>query len=178
MKRDQLSQMTAGDTAQMSDAMRCAVRCLGGARTWTGDVSGIFGFIRRSFVISSIGSYSADGLIFEEALEFDDGEFLERRWRLFDAADGLDLEAENIKLLKPGRIEDGVLMIDYKMTLGPIRAAYADSFLVDDNGGVVNRGRIMIFGSTIMNVNARTATTDGRFSDVCKKDVEQHKTLG
>ena len=159
MKKDQLSQVTAGVRAQMSDAMRCAVMCLGGERTWTGDVRGIFGFIRRSFVIGSVGSYSADGLIFEETLEFDDGEFLERRWRLFEAADGLGLEGENITLLKPGRMEDGVLMIDYRMTLGPIRAAYADSFCVDDNGAVVNRGRIMIFGFTIMSVNARTSAS-------------------
>ncbi len=142
-------------SAPHSDAMRYALRCLDGKRNWKGDVRGLFGLVNRTFTIESEGAVTPDGLIFAEVLRFDDGETQSRRWRVFDTPDGLGLDADDIGLIKHGRLSNGVLEIVYKIKLKPIGAAYLDRFRALDDGAVIYFGKVAVLGVPIMKVTAK-----------------------
>ena len=60
--------------------MRCAVACLGGSKSWRGEVRGFFGLLRRRFTIFSLGHADKGAFSFHETMKFDDGEPEKRQW--------------------------------------------------------------------------------------------------
>lgn len=140
-----------------SDAMRAALSCLGGARFWTGSVSGLFGVINRRFTIESQGRANKGALIFSETLCFDDGEVQERAWTLSDGTDGLVAKGDNVAPLKPGQVIPGGFEISYRIKFGSIWFDYHDVFRTNPNGGVSNLGVVSLLGVTVMNIKAEAS---------------------
>ena len=115
--------------ANLSPLMTAAYTALGGAKHWTGDVRGLGGLIRRQFTIQSTGVYHDGEIIFRETLTFDDGEHNQREWSVIEREDGLHLQADTIRQIRPGRIQDGILILDYRLKLGRIWLPYRDLFV-------------------------------------------------
>ncbi|MEZ5893414.1 MAG: DUF3833 family protein [Parvularculaceae bacterium] len=140
--------------AVASDAMQLAIACLGGRKLWSGSALGLFGLINRGFSISSDGVFEDGALVFRETLRFDDGEVQDRMWRVAETSLGLVLEADGIETIKPGRIENGALVFDYRIVMGGVAFSYRDEFRIK-NGGVDNVGAARLFGLTILTITAR-----------------------
>lgn len=137
-----------------SDAMRMAIQCLGGAKSWYGYVTGLFGMIQRRFTIESTGLVEGSALVFLERLKFNDGEEQKREWRIFDTPEGLALEGEDVTLIRNGRIQDDALSFVYRVKFGSLKFAYRDIFNTRADGGVENIGYARFLGMPIMKVTA------------------------
>ncbi len=135
-----------------SDAMRLAITCLGGRKSWNGSVRGFFGLLKRDVVIESEGAVERGVLIFRESLTFDNGDQENREWSLWDTADGVAMEADDIEQLRPGRVEDGLFVIDYHLRLNGLTFQYSDAFHAGPNGAVSNTGRAKLLGLPVMTV--------------------------
>jgi len=137
-----------------SDAMRLAEKSLGGRKQWRGDVTGMLGLLRRGFGIQSVGKLDARGLIFDETLEFDDGEVQNRSWRIGQTSGGLVIEADGIDLLEPGHLENNALVFVYRLKFGALSFRYRDKFYLTADGNVTNEGRASWFGIPVMKIVA------------------------
>ncbi len=136
-----------------SDTMAMAIACLGGRKHWEGSVRGFFGLLRRTTVIESSGAIEDGVLVFRETLTFDNGDEEKREWRLRDEPEGLMLKADGIQQLRPGRIEGGLLVVDYILSLNGMKFGYRDSFKSTPDGGVKNTGRAKLLGVPVMTIN-------------------------
>lgn len=147
----------AGRYGGQTKAMRVAIDCLGGKRSWTGTVRGLFGLIDRKFTIKSEGVFENDSLQFTETLSFEDGETQDRAWALHETPDGLGVEGENVKLIAPGKTTEDGFEIFYKIKFGSMWFDYRDIFAPEDNGRVVNEGFVKLLGVTVMKINSEGA---------------------
>ena len=144
--------------ANLSPLMTAAYSALAGAKHWTGDVRGLGGLIRRQFTIQSTGVFHDGEIIFREKLTFDDGEHNQREWSVIEREDGLHLRAENIRQIRPGRIQDGILILDYRLKLGRIWLPYRDLFVCTADAMVENTGIVSFMTLPIMKITARAET--------------------
>ncbi len=135
-------------------AMVLAEKSLGGRKCWRGEVTGLLGLLRRGFDIQSTGKLDARGLVFDEKLEFDDGEIQERSWRIGQSADGLLIEADGIDLLEPGQVKNNALIFVYQLKFGSLSFRYRDKFFLDGDGNVNNVGRASWCGLPVMKIFA------------------------
>ncbi|MEX6633283.1 DUF3833 family protein [Hyphococcus lacteus] len=140
--------------SRYSLAFQFARNCLAGDRVWTGQVESLWGIYTRKFRISSGGVIQGKDLLFDERIDFADGESQNRSWRLLDTKDGVDLIADNAMPIRLGEIEKGKFEIEYRLKMSGIWFRYTDIFDVDDRGNVSNIGIIKIFGIPIMRVTA------------------------
>ncbi|MEM9495209.1 MAG: DUF3833 family protein [Pseudomonadota bacterium] len=146
------------DIAAPSDAMRAAIECLGGRKTWRGGVRGLFGLLKRDFEITSEGVVENGILTFSEVMVFDDGEVEHRHWRIFDTADGVDLDSPDVKLLKHGQLQDDGLVFVYRVAFGIWSFRYRDVFKALPSGRIENTGRAKIFGVPILDITVEGAS--------------------
>ncbi len=137
-----------------SDAMELAEKSLGGRKRWRGEVNGLLGLLRRGFEIQSIGKLESRGLVFNENLEFDDGEIQERSWLISQATDGLVIEADGVEILKPGQVKNQELVFVYRLKLGKLTFRYQDSFYLRTDGQVTNEGKASWYGLPVMKIIA------------------------
>ncbi|WP_411817353.1 DUF3833 family protein [Hyphococcus sp. DH-69] len=145
--------------AETSPAFGYAIRCLAGKRHWEGVASSFWGLYRRAFSIISNGRVQASKLLFDEKIEFADGEVQDRSWQLIDSARGVLLQTDNAKLKKPGALENGVFEIVYDLKIAGVWVAYVDQFKIDDQGNVENWGFMKLFGITIMAIKVYSPVT-------------------
>ena len=140
--------------ATTSDAMMLAEKSLGGRKLWRGEVRGLFGLLRRGFDIQSTGKLDSRGLVFDEKLEFDNGEIQERSWLIGQTTDGLVIDADGVELLKPGRIKGNELVFVYRLKFGSLTFRYRDKFFLGSEGNVTNEGKASWRGIPIMKIIA------------------------
>ncbi|MGH1422948.1 MAG: DUF3833 family protein [Hyphomonas sp.] len=136
----------------LSAAMRLAWDSLGGKREWAGRVRGLAGLISRGVTIQSSGELREDQLIFREKLVFSDGVEQSREWSIEETRAGLNLIANDVELLREGRNEEGNLVFDYRLRLGPLMCDYRDQFTPLPNGRVSNVGKVYWRGIRIMTI--------------------------
>lgn len=137
-----------------SPAFHYAEDCLAGDRVWTGQAAALWGLYIRKFRISSTGIIQGKELLFDEQIDFADGESQSRSWRLRDTDGGVDLITDNAMPIRLGGINKGKFEIEYRLKMSGMWFRYTDIFDVDERGNVTNVGIIKIFGIPVMRVTA------------------------
>lgn len=138
----------------LSETMKTAWACLGGAKRWRGRVHGLLGLVSREFEISSVGVLDEGILQFSEHMVFSDGVETRRKWKITDTGKGLGLEAEDIRLLKAGTVEGNTLTYEYALKLGAFPCRYLDRFIARPEGRVENTGTAYFLGLAVLRVQA------------------------
>ena len=141
-----------------TDAMALAEKSLGGRKRWRGDVSGLLGLLRRGFSIESVGKLDSQGLVFDETLQFDDGETQLRSWHISQSAGGLAVKADGIELLEPGKVKNHILLFVYRLKFGSLTFRYRDKFYLNSEGDVMNEGKAFWCGLPVMTIRATGKT--------------------
>lgn len=140
----------------MSKEFELICQILGDRMCWAGTAKSPLGWVHRRFSIQSEAWLTPDGkrLEYNEKLDFSDGATEQRSWKLHKLPNGLTLEAENVKMLRPARqIGESGLEFYYSVRIGGLIYHYCDLFFLRDDGTVENRGVARKFAFPLLKIS-------------------------
>ncbi|MEO1206245.1 MAG: DUF3833 family protein [Pseudomonadota bacterium] len=113
-----------------------------------------FGTLRRRFVVELDGNWQGDEFVLDESFVFDDGERMQRIWRITPSNDGTFMaKADDVIGQAKGWSEGDTVRLSYdfslKMGSSELAVRFADRFYRVDDRNVMNKATLSKWGVTL-----------------------------